>query len=50
MAFYGRFQQFFNYIVSFIFIGGKQSTDIPQFTDKLYHIKLYQVCFNIRDN
>ena len=34
-----HFQQYFSYIAVVSFIGG----DLPQFTDKLYHIKLYHV-------
>jgi hypothetical protein len=34
-----HFQQYFSYIAVVSFIGG----DLPQFTDKLYHILLYHV-------
>jgi hypothetical protein len=44
MVFYRHFQQYFSYMVVVSFIGaGNQSTDLPQVTDKLYLIMLYQV-------
>ena len=42
-------QQYFSYIMAFSFIGGGnqstggKNTDLPQVTDKLYHIILYPV-------
>jgi hypothetical protein len=42
MVFYDKFQQYFSYIVAVSFIGGtyaEKTTDLPQVTDKLYHIK-----------
>ena len=41
-----HFQQYFSYIVAVSFIDGgnqRKTTDLPQVTDKLYHIILYQV-------
>ena len=45
-----HFQQYFTYIVDVTLIGGgnrvpgeNQQLDLPQGTDKLYHIMLYQV-------
>jgi hypothetical protein len=50
MVFYDKFQQYFSYIVAVSFIGGgnrstyaEKTTDLPQVTDKLYHMKLYEV-------
>jgi hypothetical protein len=47
MVFYDKFQQYFSYIMAVSFIGGgnrstyaEKTTDLPQVTDKLYHIKL----------
>jgi hypothetical protein len=44
-----HFQQYFSNIVAVGFLGGanrstqRKTTDLSQVTDKLYHIKLYQV-------
>jgi hypothetical protein len=49
---YYHFQQYFSYIVAVSFIGRgnhaystreNQPTDLPQVTDKLYHIKMYRI-------
>ena len=49
MVFNTLFHQYFSHIVAVSFIGGgnrntrKKPTDLTQFTDRFYHIKLYQV-------